>query len=93
MNLNLSKLKTLNKAVPSIGLLLALALVAVLLYEAYLAYQYVYKNLIFDPADITPSNIVRVNLDSYQDTIRFLDEQKNFETGPLNLQRGNPFRP
>lgn len=93
MKIKLPNIDRFNKIKPSTTLVLTVILILILLYQAYLVYQYIYLNLVFNTDQIEPSNIVRVNLDSYQDTIRYMDNQKDFSASSLNLQRSNPFRP
>lgn len=87
------KSPNLNKIPLNFNLILTLVLLLVLLYEAYMVYSFVYLNLRVNPDQITPSNIVRVNLQAYKNTIDYLDAQKNFTARSLNLPRSNPFRP
>ena len=86
-------LPKINKLPINFNLLLTLILLLVLAYEAFMVYQFVYLNLKVDADQIVPLNVVRVDLKAYQDTINYLDTQKNFEARPLNLPRSNPFEP
>ncbi|OGE81015.1 MAG: hypothetical protein A3H72_01605 [Candidatus Doudnabacteria bacterium RIFCSPLOWO2_02_FULL_48_8] len=77
----------------NVSLLLTIVLFLVLLYEAYLAWQYIFKNLYSGEVSVAPSDIVRVDLNAYQDTLDYLDRQKKFQSPSVNVNRGNPFRP
>ncbi len=82
-----------NKIPFNFNLILTLILLLVLLYEAYMVYNFVYLNLKVNPDQIVPSNVVRVDLGAYKNTIDYLDAQKNFKAPSLSFPRSNPFRP
>lgn len=76
-----------------LNLILTLLLSLILIWELYLAYAYIFRNLTQESKEVTPNGVVRVNLESYGETIEFLEKQENFTPGSINLKRGNPFRP
>ncbi|MBI4049550.1 MAG: hypothetical protein HY395_01900 [Candidatus Doudnabacteria bacterium] len=76
-----------------LNLILTAALATVLLVELYLGYIYIFRNLTSESEEVAPRNVVRVNLERYQETVQFLTSQENYSAGPVNLKRPNPFRP
>jgi len=67
----------------NVSLLLTIVLFLVLLYEAYLAWQYIFKNLYSGEVSVAPSDIVRVDLNAYQDTLDYLDLGQRQPRQPL----------
>jgi hypothetical protein len=83
------KLK-LNKGGYNPGFILTAIFLTLLLIEVYFAYSSIYKNInVADPI-VSDSNIVRVNLEQYNDTIRLLDQYETYDPGPPLITR-NPF--
>jgi hypothetical protein len=71
---------------------LTVVLLLLLAVEGYWIFSNLYVNLAVNTDIIAPSNIVRVDLDAYQDTIDLLDDLKNYKPDVLQLKRGNPFK-
>ena len=76
----------------NLTLILTLLLLAVLAAEAYFVYSNMYRSLSLKDDEIAPSNVVRVDLKSYQRTIDLLDSLKSYQPPALNLKQPNPFK-
>lgn len=74
------------------GSIFTAALILILLIEVYIIYLKLYKNLFTEADFVEQSNIVRVDLKSYDDLINFLDDQENFTPQPFRATRANPFK-
>lgn len=72
---------------------LTLVLAAVLAYEAYLVYDYIYRNVFIIPEQPLASEVVRVDLPAYQAAIEYLDQRINFVAETPDLANPNPFQP
>ena len=76
----------------SLNLVLSVVLVAVALFELYLAYSYLYKDLVTSPVVLDNDKIVRVDNKSYSTVIKLLDERKNFNPANPTPANTNPFK-
>ena len=85
------KLKV-NPIFKNIGFVLTLIFILVILAELYFIYFNLFTKLTVTDDAIIPTNIVRVDLKTYQDTIDDLDEAETFEAHPVYPLRGNPFK-
>lgn len=75
------------------NLLLVLAFVLIMGFEAYLLYWKVYSNLTTEEAtEIQTGNIVRLDLTSYNKALGILDSAKSFTIKTENLSNTNPFK-
>jgi hypothetical protein len=72
------------------GLWLVLAFVLIVAIEAYLLNYQVLKNLSTDETVPQTGNVVRLDLPSYNKTLKILDNAKTFS--PQTPVVGNPFR-
>ena len=76
----------------TLNLTLSSVVLFVLLLETYLAYQFLYKNLMTPPIIGDTDKIVRVDVTSYRSTIKLLDDMEVFAPNnpvPLNTE---PFK-
>lgn len=86
LNIKIPKLKLLNT-----GLILTLVFILLLLFEIYLTYGSVYQKLVANPEIIQDSNIVRVDLEAYNETIDLIEKLEIYSPPSLLFNRFNPF--
>lgn len=84
--MNIPKIKIIRP-----GLFMGIVFLIILLFEGFLLYAKVYKNLSAEPQTVSTESIVRLDLISYDKTIRFLDDLRNFSVAAWDLINPNPF--
>lgn len=86
LNIKVPKFNLLNT-----GLILTLILIFLIVFEVYLVYGEVYQKLVANPEIIQETNIVRVNLEDYNNSISLIKKLETYSPPPLFLNRFNPF--
>jgi hypothetical protein len=72
--------------------ILALIFFVIILLEGYLLYSRVYQTLNAEADLVSGGNVVRVDLNAYNQTLDLLDRLKIFVVEPWNLPDENPFQ-
>jgi len=75
---------------PQFWLLVVFALIAA--WEVYALYGVFTDNIAVHTAESPFGNIVRLDMNSYTNTLQLLDSDKIFSPPPLNLFNPNPFK-
>jgi hypothetical protein len=81
------------KAPKSVGLGSTLTVVFLLILAAviFVTYNSLYKNIFVSPELVEPSDIVRVDLKSYQQTIDLIESLENYVPPEFSLPTSNIF--
>ena len=67
------------------------ALIVIILFQVYLAYSLLYKNLNPQPEAILVNKIVKIDLKAYKDTTDLIQARTDFAAFPHDLNNPNPF--
>jgi len=86
------QLKPIKLNIASVEVLLVAVLVVVVLFEIYLGYTNFYKRLFVEPNILPTENIVRVDLNKYNETINLIESYENYSPENYNLNTTNPFQ-
>jgi hypothetical protein len=90
LNLNMN-LSSASLKAPSLGSILSIVFIIFIVMIAYSVYGNIYLSIFGQTDVITPSNIVRVDLKSYQETVDLIERQENFEPDLPAISNSSPF--
>ena len=76
----------------NVSVMLTIALLLLIAYEAWLGYNHLYLALFTEPVITTSDNVIRVDLASYQNTVDLLNGLRSYRPDPEFLSNSNPFR-
>ena len=87
MKLNFKFLKNLN-----VGAISTFVLFVIVIFELYFVYSQIYNNLNPEPMVNVTNRIVQVNLNSYSDTVNYINGLEIFKPQEIIMTNPNPFR-
>jgi hypothetical protein len=90
--MQLPKIKLKSKTKTPLGSILTMLLFFILLWEGYIAFNFIYKNFLAQAPAVDDSNIVRLDTQEYRRTVDYLNNLNFFIPNYSQPSNTNPFK-